>query len=81
MAKRRILEVYLNIASSATAHTAPKRRERFFHKPPAATRVTMPPWLAAVLPNPQRLSAAAPSRYVQHRREWDPGIRCRHWAS
>jgi monofunctional biosynthetic peptidoglycan transglycosylase len=26
--------------------------------------------LAAVLPNPQRFSAAAPSRYVQQRRDW-----------
>jgi monofunctional glycosyltransferase len=26
--------------------------------------------LAAVLPNPQRYSAAAPSRYIQQRREW-----------
>ena len=26
--------------------------------------------LAAVLPNPQRLSAARPPRYVQQRREW-----------
>jgi monofunctional biosynthetic peptidoglycan transglycosylase len=26
--------------------------------------------LAAVLPNPQRLSAALPSRYIQQRRDW-----------
>jgi monofunctional biosynthetic peptidoglycan transglycosylase len=29
--------------------------------------------LAAVLPNPARFSAAAPSRYVEQRREWIMG--------
>ena len=44
--------------------------QRFFHKP--ASRLTRgdAAVLAAVLPNPQHFSAAAPSRYVQQRREW-----------
>ena len=69
--KRRILEVYLNIAEFGFGtYGAEAAAQRFFHKP--ASRLTRgdAAALAAVLPNPQRLSAAAPSRYVQQRREW-----------
>jgi monofunctional biosynthetic peptidoglycan transglycosylase len=69
--KRRILEVYLNIAEFGYGtYGAEAAAQRFFHKP--ASRLTRDDAavLAAVLPNPQRLSAAAPSRYVQQRREW-----------
>jgi monofunctional biosynthetic peptidoglycan transglycosylase len=69
--KRRILEVYLNIAEFGYGtYGAEAAAERFFHKP--ASRLTRDDAavLAAVLPNPQRLSAATPSRYVQQRREW-----------
>jgi monofunctional glycosyltransferase len=69
--KRRILEVYLNIAEFGYGtYGAEAASQRFFRKP--ATRLTRgdAAALAAVLPNPERLSAAAPSRYVQQRREW-----------
>jgi monofunctional biosynthetic peptidoglycan transglycosylase len=69
--KRRILEVYLNIAEFGYGtYGAEAAAQRFFHKP--ASRLTRDDAavLAAVLPNPQRFSAAAPSRYVQQRREW-----------
>ena len=69
--KRRILEVYLNIAEFGSGiYGAEAAAERFFHKP--ASRLTRgdAAVLAAVLPNPERFSAAAPSRYVQQRREW-----------
>ena len=69
--KRRILEVYLNIAEFGYGtYGAEAAAQRFFHKP--ASRLTRgdAAALAAVLPNPERLSAAAPSRYVQQRREW-----------
>lgn len=69
--KRRILEVYLNIAEFGFGtYGAEAAAQRFFHKP--ASRLTRgdAAALAAVLPNPERLSAAAPSRYVQQRREW-----------
>ena len=69
--KRRILEVYLNIAEFGFGtYGAEAAAQRFFHKP--ASRLTRgdAAALAAVLPNPERLSAAAPSHYVQQRREW-----------
>ncbi len=69
--KRRILEIYLNIAEFGYGtYGAEAAAQRFFHKP--ATRLTRgdAAVLAAVLPNPQRYSAIAPSRYVQQRREW-----------
>jgi monofunctional biosynthetic peptidoglycan transglycosylase len=69
--KRRILEIYLNIAEFGHGtYGAEAAAERYFHK--SASRLTRADAavLAAVLPNPQRYSAAAPSHYVQQRREW-----------
>jgi monofunctional biosynthetic peptidoglycan transglycosylase len=69
--KRRILEVYLNIAEFGPGtYGAEAAAQRYFHKP--ASRLTRgdAAVLAAVLPNPQRYSAAAPSRYVLERRDW-----------
>ncbi len=69
--KRRILEVYLNIAEFGSGtYGAEAAAQRFFHLP--AARLTRPDAavLAAVLPNPQRYSAAAPSHYVLARRDW-----------
>ena len=44
--------------------------ERFFHRPAARLSRSDAATLAAVLPNPERYSAAAPSRYVLQRRDW-----------
>ena len=69
--KRRILEIYLNIAEFGHGtYGAEAAAQRFFHKP--ASRLTRDDAavLAAVLPDPQHYSASAPSRYVQQRREW-----------
>ena len=69
--KRRILEVYLNFAEFGHGiYGAEAAAQRFFHK--SAARLTRgdAALLAAVLPNPQRYSAASPSRYVQQRRDW-----------
>jgi monofunctional biosynthetic peptidoglycan transglycosylase len=69
--KRRILEVYLNIAEFGYGtYGAEAAAERFFHKPASRLSRDDAAVLAAVLPNPERYSAVAPSRYVQQRREW-----------
>jgi len=69
--KRRILEVYLNIAEFGFGtYGAEAAAQRYFHKPASRLTRADAAALAAVLPNPERLSAAAPSRYVQQRREW-----------
>jgi monofunctional biosynthetic peptidoglycan transglycosylase len=69
--KRRILEVYLNIAEFGNGtYGAEAAAERFFHRPAARLSRSDAAVLAAVLPNPERYSAAAPSHYVQQRRDW-----------
>jgi monofunctional glycosyltransferase len=69
--KRRILEIYLNIAEFGYGtYGAEAAAQRFFHKPASRLTRADAAVLAAVLPNPQHYSAAAPSRYVQQRREW-----------
>jgi monofunctional biosynthetic peptidoglycan transglycosylase len=72
--KRRILEVYLNIAEfGAGTYGAEAAAQHFFHKSAARLTQSDAAVLAAVLPNPEHYSAAAPSRYVQQRREWIMG--------
>jgi monofunctional biosynthetic peptidoglycan transglycosylase len=69
--KRRILEVYLNIAEFGSGtYGAEAAAERFFHRPAARLSRSDAATLAAVLPNPEHYSAAAPSRYVLQRRDW-----------
>jgi monofunctional biosynthetic peptidoglycan transglycosylase len=69
--KRRILEMYLNIAEFGNGtYGAEAAAQRFFHKSAARLSRGDAAVLAAVLPNPVRLSAAAPSRYVLQRRDW-----------
>jgi monofunctional glycosyltransferase len=69
--KRRILEIYLNIAEFGYGtYGAEAAAQRFFHKPAARLTRADAAVLAAVLPNPEHYSAVAPSRYVQQRREW-----------
>jgi monofunctional glycosyltransferase len=69
--KRRILEIYLNIAEFGYGtYGAEAAAQRFFHKPASRLTRADAAVLAAVLPNPEHYSAVAPSRYVQQRREW-----------
>jgi monofunctional biosynthetic peptidoglycan transglycosylase len=69
--KRRILEVYLNIAEFGYGvYGAEAAAQRFFHVPAAKLSRSDSAVLAAVLPNPERLIAAAPSAYVEQRRDW-----------
>jgi len=69
--KRRILEIYLNIVEFGYGlYGAEAAAQHFFHKSAARLSRADAAVLAAVLPNPERFSAAAPSRYIQQRREW-----------
>lgn len=69
--KRRILTVYLNVAEFGEGvFGVEAAAQRYFHKP--ASRLTMAEsaLLAAVLPNPLRFKADAPSGYVRNRQAW-----------
>ena len=69
--KRRILEVYLNLAEFGLGtYGAEAAAERYFHK--SAGRLTRADaaLMAAVLPNPQHFLISAPSAYVERRRAW-----------
>jgi monofunctional biosynthetic peptidoglycan transglycosylase len=68
--KRRILEVYLNIAEFGDGiYGASAASERFFHKTPAQLDAHESALLAAVLPNPRRYRIDR-SGYVQQRAAW-----------
>jgi len=69
--KRRILEVYLNVAEFGDGiYGVRAASETYFHKPPARLQPAEAALLAAVLPNPLRLRADRPSAYVRERRDW-----------
>lgn len=69
--KQRILEVYLNIAEFGDGiYGASAASERLFRTTPAQLSTRQSALLAAVLPNPRRLHADKPSRYVQQRADW-----------
>jgi monofunctional biosynthetic peptidoglycan transglycosylase len=69
--KRRILEVYLNIAEFGHGiYGAEAAAQHFFHRPAARLTRSDAAVLAAVLPNPERFSVAAPSPYILERRAW-----------
>ena len=69
--KRRILEVYLNIAELGDGvFGVEAASERYFHKPASRLSPDEAALLAAVLPNPIRLHANRPSAYVEDRRGW-----------
>jgi len=69
--KRRILEVYLNIAEMGD-HTfgVQAAARRFFARPADAINREQAALLAAVLPNPHRYRVESPSSYVLERRDW-----------
>jgi monofunctional biosynthetic peptidoglycan transglycosylase len=69
--KRRILEVYLNIAEFGDGiYGAEAAAQRFFGRPAAALGRAQAARLAAVLPNPRVYRADRPSRYVLTRQRW-----------
>lgn len=69
--KRRILEVYVNIAEFGDGiYGAEAAAQRLFHKPAAALSARESALLASTLPSPRTLSAAQPSPYVQQNAAW-----------
>jgi len=68
--KRRILEVYLNIAQFGPSTFGVRAAsEACFRKPPSRLDLREAALLAAVLPNPKRFDPANPSDYVRKRAE------------
>jgi len=69
--KRRILEVYVNVAELGPGiYGVDAASRRFFRKSPQQLGPHEAALLAAVLPNPLRMSAAKPSAYVKQRASW-----------
>lgn len=69
--KRRILEVYLNVAEfEEDVYGAEAAAQRLFGKPASALTAGEAARLAAVLPSPRRWSARTPGPYVQRRSAW-----------
>jgi monofunctional glycosyltransferase len=69
--KRRILEVYVNIAQFGdTVFGVGAASRMYFGKSPAQLSTREAALLAAVLPNPVRYRVAQPSAYVYNRAVW-----------
>lgn len=69
--KKRILTVYLNIAEFGDGvFGVEAASQRYFHKPASKLTQSEAALLAAVLPNPIRFKASAPSGYVRSRQAW-----------
>ena len=69
--KKRILTVYLNIAEFGDGiFGVEAAAQRYFHKPASQLTPGEAALLAAVLPNPIRYRADAPSGYVRSRQAW-----------
>lgn len=72
--KKRVLEVYLNVAEFGEGvYGVEAASQKFFRKPAAKLSYHEAALLAAVLPNPKRLRVATPSVYVQNRAAWIQG--------
>lgn len=69
--KRRILEVYANIAELGNGiYGVEAAAQTYFHEPAARLTSHQAALLAAVLPNPRGWHANRPSPYVQRRAAW-----------
>ncbi|WP_368540676.1 monofunctional biosynthetic peptidoglycan transglycosylase [Enterobacter soli] len=69
--KKRILTVYLNIAEFGEGvFGVEAAAQRYFHKPASRLTLSEAALLAAVLPNPIKFKASAPSGYVHSRQAW-----------
>jgi monofunctional glycosyltransferase len=69
--KRRVLEVYLNVAEFGDGvYGVGAASRHFFGHPPSRLTRSESALLAAVLPNPKRFRVERPSAYVQRRAWW-----------
>lgn len=69
--KRRILEVYLNVAEFGSGvFGVGAASEIYFGKRAARLSAPDAALLAAVLPSPKRMKVRSPSRYVRSRQQW-----------
>jgi monofunctional biosynthetic peptidoglycan transglycosylase len=69
--KRRILEVYLNVAEFGKGvFGVGAAAKAYYRKAPARLTAHDAALLAAVLPSPKRMRVNAPSRYVRSRQQW-----------
>lgn len=69
--KRRILEVYLNVAEFGPGvFGVGAASETYFRKSAASLSAREAALLAAVLPSPKRMRVTSPSAYVQSRQRW-----------
>jgi monofunctional biosynthetic peptidoglycan transglycosylase len=69
--KRRILEMYLNLAEFGDGvYGVEAASQRYFRKPAARLSAEEAALLAAVLPSPRRFRVDAPSPYVRERQQW-----------
>lgn len=69
--KRRVLELYLNIAEFGPGiYGVEAASQAYFGKPARYLSQAQAARLAAVLPNPKVLSVSSPSAYVQERVDW-----------
>ncbi|MBP7546515.1 MAG: monofunctional biosynthetic peptidoglycan transglycosylase [Corallincola sp.] len=71
LSKERILEIYLNIVEFGPGiYGVEAAAQHYFHTSAARLSRHQAALLAAVLPNPYRFNAGAPSGYVQRRANW-----------
>ncbi len=69
--KKRILEVYLNVAEMGNGiYGAEGAAQAYFKKPAKNLSKNEAALIAAVLPNPRKMSPARPSAYVYERQRW-----------
>ncbi len=69
--KKRILEMYLNIAEFGPGlYGVPAASRVYFNKIPRQLSAAEAALLAAVLPNPKQLQVDKPSAYVRQRQHW-----------
>lgn len=72
--KKRILEVYLNVIETGKGvYGVGKAGEIYFGKSAGNLTKEESALIAAILPNPVRMSAVKPSRYVRERQLWLTG--------